>query len=69
MCVALPGVVKEIRKKTAIVDFNGNIVEVRSGLLPVEIGDSVLVHAGCIMQKVSKQEAADIDELFRDLSL
>ena len=66
MCVALPGIVKEIKEKTAIVDFNGNIIEVRSGFVPVEIGDSVLVHAGCIMQKVSRQEASDIEEMLRE---
>lgn len=66
MCVALPGIVKELKADKAIVDFNGNIVEVRAGFVPVKVGDSVLVHAGCILQKVSAKEAEDMNELFKE---
>lgn len=67
MCVALPGRVIEVREKTAIVDFSGNKVEARSGLVPIEAGDRVLVHAGCILQKVSEDEADEMENLFNDL--
>ena len=67
MCVALPGTVIEIKDKNAIVDFNGNTVNARMGLVDVEKGDRVLVHAGCIMQKVSQSEAEEIEKLFGEL--
>lgn len=67
MCVALPGTVIEVRDKDAIVDFNGNTVNARTGLVDVQKGDRVLVHAGCIMQKVSESEAEEIERLFKEL--
>ena len=67
MCVALPGTVIEIKDKNAIVDFDGNTVNARMGLVDVEKGDRVLVHAGCIMQKVSQSEAEEIEKLFGEL--
>ena len=67
MCVALPGTVLEVREKTAVVDFSGNKVETRSGLVDVAPGDRVLVHAGMILQKVSETEAEELEGLFRDL--
>lgn len=63
MCVALPGRVIEVREKEAVVDFSGNQVTARSGLVEIREGDYVLVHAGCILQKVSKKEAESLTEL------
>ena len=54
MCVALPGTVLEVKDATAVVDFSGNKVNARAGLVDVQAGDRVLVHAGCILQKVSQ---------------
>ena len=63
MCVALPGKVIEINGRDAIVDFNGNQVTARAGLVDVKVGDYVLVHAGCVIQKVSKQDMEDLESL------
>ena len=63
MCVALPGKVIEIKERDAIVDFNGNQVTARAGLVDVNVGDYVLVHAGCVIQKVSKQDMEDLESL------
>ena len=68
MCVALPGKVIEIKGDVAVCDFNGNIVEARAGLVDVAVGDRVLVHAGCILQKVSAKEADDMAEIFADIA-
>ncbi len=69
MCVALPGIVKEkIDDRYAFVDFSGNIVKAASGLVDISPGDRVLVHAGCIIQKVSEKEAQELEELFEELS-
>ena len=63
MCVALPGKVIEIKGRDAVVDFNGNKVTARAGLVDVKIGDYVLVHAGCVIQKVSQQDMEDLKAL------
>jgi len=69
MCVALPGRVKEILDdKYVYVDFSGNTVKAASGLTDVKPGDRVLVHAGCIIQKVSDDEADEIEKIFEELA-
>ena len=57
MCVANTGKVVSINKEknTASVDFHGSIIEARTGLMDVTEGELVLVHAGCILQKVSEE--------------
>jgi hydrogenase expression/formation protein HypC len=67
MCVALPGTVLELDGDVAIVDFSGNQVRARAGLVPVVPGDRVLVHAGCILQKVSTETADEMEDLFREI--
>ena len=68
MCVALPGTVIEVKDKTAVVDFSGNRVEARSGLVAIEPGDRVLVHAGLILQKVTRSEAEEMEQLLKDIT-
>ena len=68
MCVALPGTVLEVNNDTAVVDFSGNRITAASGLLDVKAGDRVLVHAGCILQIVSKSEAEEIESLLSEMS-
>lgn len=63
MCVALPGKVIEIKGRDAVVDFNGNQVTARAGLVDVKVGDYVLVHAGCVIQKVTQQDMEDLKNL------
>ena len=63
MCVALPGKVIEIKQRDAVVDFNGNQVTARAGLVDVKVGDYVLVHAGCVIQKVTQQEMEEMKNL------
>ncbi len=68
MCVALPGTVKKIvNEKYAEVDFSGNLVKAASGLVDIKPGDSVLVHAGCIIQKISEKEAREMEDIFKEM--
>ena len=67
MCVAMPGKVIEVYEKDALVDFRGNRVRAIAGLVPVAVGDYVLVHAGCILQRLSAGEAQDLMDLFEEL--
>ena len=63
MCVALPGKIIEIKKRDAVVDFSGNQVTARAGLVDVKVGDYVLVHAGCVIQKVTQQDMEEMKKL------
>ena len=63
MCVALQGKVIQVNEKDAIVDFSGNQVTARTGLVDVNVGDYLLVHAGCIIQKVTLQDVELMKEL------
>ncbi len=63
MCVALPGKVIELNERDAVIDFSGNQVTARIGLVDIKVGDYVLVHAGCIIQKVSKQDMDELENL------
>ena len=63
MCVAIPGKVIELKDRDAVVDFNGNQVTARAGLVDVKVGDYVLVHAGCVIQKVTQQDMEEMKNL------
>lgn len=67
MCVAIPGMVKAIDGNRATVDFDGNTVIARTGILHVKVGDRVLVHAGMIIQVLQAKEADEIASLFTEL--
>lgn len=69
MCVAVPAEVIEIMKHEALVDFGGVKKLVNIDLVyDLKVGDFVLLHAGCAMQKVDKEEAERTLELFRALA-
>ena len=67
MCVAYPGEVISIEGRKAIVDFNGNTVDVNIGIVEVQVGDYVLVHAGMAIETMSKDKANEILEIFSDI--
>lgn len=67
MCVATIGKVIEKKGKDAVVDFHGNQVMARAGLVDIEKGDYVLVHAGCIIQKVSNIDVEELENLQKEL--
>lgn len=65
MCVAVSGKVISIEQRKALLDIRGIQKEVSIELLgDVLVGDYVLVHAGCAIQKIDKQEAQEMDLLF-----
>lgn len=67
MCVAAPGKVIEINDDTATIDYNGNKVNVNKGIVDVNIGDWVLVHAGLIIQVLPEDEAQNMIDIFNEL--
>jgi len=67
MCVAVPGKVTEINGFAGKVDFQGNIIDVSLALVDAEIGDYVLVHAGCAIEILKEETAKEILDLFAEL--
>lgn len=68
MCVAMSGTVISLMDDRAEVDFDGNTVVARTGLVDVKIGDKVLVHAGCILQKMKEDEAKELADILREVN-
>lgn len=54
VCMALPGVVVDPEKK--VVDLGGKEKELRFAVPNLKQGDFVLVHAGVVVEKLSKDE-------------
>lgn len=67
MCVAYPGRVLSVDGQKAVVDFNGNVVDVRVGIVDVKTDDYVLVHAGMAIEAMSEAKAKEILEVFSDM--
>jgi len=67
MCIAIPGKVVELRGNTARVDFSGNTVDVNTGLVDPQVGQYVLVHAGCAIEVMEHDAAQEIIDLFDEI--
>lgn len=67
MCIAVPGRVVEIDGTDAQVSFNGNMVKVNTGLVEPEVGQYVLVHAGCAIEVMDKDKAEELIDLFAEI--
>lgn len=68
MCLAVPGKVVKINDRTCIVEIMGVSREISIELLKdVNVGDYVLIHAGCAIQKLDEEEAVKTIELFKEL--
>ncbi len=68
MCVAVPGKVVEIYDGEALVEFQG--VEKRVNSIFVEdikLGEYVLIHVGCAIEKIEEEEALKTLEIFERL--
>ena len=63
----MPGKVVSVYGTIAVVDFAGNRINAEAGLVTVQPGDSVLVHAGCILQVLPEDEANILAGLFAEL--
>jgi len=66
MCLAFPGKIIKISGQNAIVDFDGIEKEINISLLSdAKKGEFVIVHAGFAIEKVSKENKEEIDELLK----
>lgn len=64
MCVAVPGRITEINGDFAKVNIMNNITQVNIKLVSANIGDYVLIHAGCVLEVLKKDAAEEILEMF-----
>jgi len=68
MCIAVPAEVVEMKgKDVGVVDYGDLRQEVRLDLVDVKVGDFVLVHVGYAIQKLSREEALETREIFRQV--
>lgn len=67
MCVAIPGKVIKLDGTRATVDFSGSRVTAEAGLVKVNVGDRVLVHAGCIIQTMDETMADELEDMLREM--
>lgn len=68
MCLSIPGKIVEIDGMKAVADILGASREISLELVEgIELGDYVLIHAGCAIQKLDKEEAQNTIDLFNEL--
>ena len=68
MCLGIPGKVIKVEDKTCLVEIMGVSREISIELLKdIKLGDYVLIHAGCAIQKLDEEEAVRTIELFKEL--
>lgn len=63
----MPGKIISLEGDTARTDFGGNTVDVNVGLIDAQVGQYVLVHAGCAIEVMEKDKAEELIEIFADL--
>lgn len=69
MCIAVPGKIVDIFSPQGKVDIMG--VETIINIQLIEnprIGEYVLVHGGCAIEKISKAHCDDLSSIFRVIS-
>jgi hydrogenase expression/formation protein HypC len=68
VCLAVPARLVETRDTTGLVDFGGVRREVSLLFVPeAAVGDYVLVHAGCAIERLDEAEAEETLRLFREI--
>ena len=68
MCIAIPAEVLEIKDgNLAVVDYGDLQQEVRIDLVDVEVGEFVLVHVGFAIQKLSREDALQTRQIFKEV--
>ncbi|MBM7870431.1 hydrogenase expression/formation protein HypC [Clostridium pascui] len=68
MCIAVPVEIIEIYENEALVNFIGVKKKVNTSLIEdITLGDYVLLHAGCAIEKLNKEEAEETLRIFESL--
>ena len=64
MCIAVSGVICEMNGAKAKVNILGNILEVNTKLVNANIGDYLLIHAGCAIEVIDKSKSDELNEIY-----
>jgi hydrogenase expression/formation protein HypC len=68
MCIAIPAEIIEKREgNVGLVDYGDLRQEVRLDLVDAEVGEFVLIHVGFAIQKLSRDDALETREIFRQV--
>ena len=67
MCVAIPGKLISIDGNNGIASFGGTEIKVNLAMVDAEVGQYVLVHAGCAIEVMSEDNAEELLSLFGEL--
>lgn len=69
MCIAVPAKIIKIDKEIAEVNYNGVVLKTNIYFIDnPNIGDYVLIHAGCAIEKLDEDEAKETLKIFEELS-
>jgi len=68
MCVAIPGKVLEIYEGNSLVKFGSLRKRINTSLIEnLVVGEYVLVHVGCAIEKIEEKEAMETLNIFKEL--
>lgn len=68
MCVAIPGKVIEILGEEAVVAFGSITKKVNVMLIEnLQINDYLIIHGGCAIDKMSRDEGEETIKVFKEL--
>jgi hydrogenase expression/formation protein HypC len=69
MCIAIPAEIIELKERMAIVNFGGITQEVNIDLIDkVKLGDYLLIHCGCAIEKLNQEDAQETIELLEEVA-
>ena len=68
MCLAIPAKVRDIDSYSEIIDIMGLESRINIQLIEeLKVGDYVLVHAGCAIQKIDKDYFEELQSIFQSI--
>jgi len=68
MCLAVAGRIVELKEQNAVVDIEGNRVNVSTVLVPdAKLNDSVMVHTGFAISILTEEDYAEHQRLMQEI--
>ena len=69
MCLAIPGRVKSIEGRLAVIEYPEEERKAMIAEENVKVGDFVMVQMGCVVRRLSKEEAPEVGEAWGENNL
>ena len=57
MCLAIPGIVKDIQGEKLIIEYPTETRQALAGGMPLKVGDYVMIQMGIAIKAVTRREA------------